>query len=238
MSTKPELIEALITAGDTAARSTLQKRSLPFLEARLAARQAAAPPPPEPQAPPAGTAMAADLKPGQHVRLANGAAAATVTAVSPAPYRLIRVDLSGRLPYTILSPRHPVTLTSGPDPDGETVFIPLSGQKPIDVARLALAGILPGVLRDDSLAVWAAAAPAVANALRDIRPQLNDHGRDWARALRSQVLAAFPEAAPAAPAKPSRSASPAERVARVTDALRAAKAAKAALQAIAAPAAG
>ena len=225
MPTKPELIAALTALGETQAPSTLQKRSIPWLEERLTQRRADA------AGAPLEETTAAEVRVGQVVRVARGDTGHTVTAIDADLQRTIRLSLDGRLPMAVFDQRHPVVVGGTPeDPDGP-VLVPLGGTKAVAVARQALAGILPGVLGDDHLAVTNDTAAAVIRALADARPHVNQYGQTWLRLLSRQVAAAFPDAAPAAPARARRTkASAQERVEAVVAEMRAARARKAAAQ--------
>lgn len=138
MSTKPELIEALVALGDTAAVTTLRKRSVPFLQERLAARQAAA----------AQTATeprpASAVRVGDVVTVAPGAVPSRVVAVG-AELRRLRLDLEGPAPVAIMEPSHEV-FVGGQAQSGagaSAVVLPLGGPKAQQVAEQALDGLLP-----------------------------------------------------------------------------------------------
>lgn len=240
MPTKPELIAALAALGETQAPTTLQKRSLPWLEERLAARQAeaaeaAAPPEPRP---------AVSVTAGDTVRVTPASLPVRVLEVGSDLQRTIRLRLEGPLPIAVLEQRHQVLVGGAPlnaaealaeaiDTDsvaGRPVLVPLGGPKAVAVARQALTGILPGVLQDDHLAVSAGHAAAVVRALADVRAHVNQYGQTWARLLTRQVTAAFPDAAPPAPAaagrRKTKGQTAAERVAAVQAQMKAARAAK------------
>jgi hypothetical protein len=213
MSTKPELIDALVRLGETQAPTTLKKRSIPWLEERLAARQAEA----SAAAPPPMEGHAADVVAGETVRLLDGAPAVRVLEVTPDLQRTLRLRLDGPLPFAILEQRYTLDIGGAPDEaaEGAPVLVPLGGTKAVAVARQALSGVLPGVLHDDHLAVKASNAADVLRALDGARSHVNQYGQTWVRLLSRQVAAAFPDAAPPAPERKARQGRGADATARV-----------------------